>query len=543
VPEVLYFGRLEHRKGVVQLVQAAERLLARGVHARFRFIGGDTNSGPFGRSMREHLQRLTRAIPYDRFTFENSRPREQLASAINHARVCCFPSLWENFPNVCMEAMAQRAVVVGSSDGGMSQMIEHGRTGFLAPGGDVGALARELERALALSDEQRSAMGEAARASILSLCDPTSVIAQTQELLSKARSQADDAIESSQRAWAGARSTTRKNTPLVSIIVPFYNLGAYLPETIASVDRQTFRDFELIIVNDGSTEDASLDALEPLRTRDDLRIIDQPNRGLSNARNVAVDASRGRWVLPLDADDILHDTALERLVEARVRCPWASCSTCLARYFTDDPKEVRGGWIPFGLDRDVLTIRNCGGTPLSLLDRDFLARTRYDEWLTAYEDWDVYCTLAEQGAKGVVVPEFLFCYRVRPQSMLRVDGIPKHDQLRSYLAKKHPRLASDPTFSLRLLYGESMEQRLQIAWYQEETGRLRARIADLEGKSVDTEPRPFSAPSNGTLEDLARQRAQTLIEENIRYRLADRVNDMLKDLGLQRAVKRIIKRP
>ncbi|MFO0831366.1 MAG: glycosyltransferase [Phycisphaerales bacterium] len=555
-PEVLYFGRLEHRKGVIQLVHAARHLLDKGVLARFRFIGGDTQSGPFGRSMREHLDRLARGLPEGAVVFEHSRPREQLAAAIAHATVCCFPSIWENFPNVCMEAMAQRSVVVGSRDGGMSQMIEHGRTGYLVAGADVADLARTLEQALALPAADRAAMGEAARASILRLCDPRTVVERTVELVEEtrrhasARSGAAEAAWASLRAEAAARTAetgaswngitrrpTTLGTPLVSIIVPFYNLAEFLPETLESVQRQTFRDFELIIINDGSTDPQSLSLLESLRARN-LHVIDQHNRGLSNARNTGVAAARGRWTLPLDADDLLHETALEKLVEARVRAPHAAYSTCLVRYFFHKPEEVGGGWIPFGLDADVLSVRNCGGTPLCLMDREFLAEVKYDEWLTAYEDWDMYCSHAERGKLSVVVPEFLFYYRVRPQSMLRVDGIPKHDQLRSYLINKHPRLARDPSFATRLLFGEHLEQRLQLAWYQQEQQRLSARIAELEGRPLGSLPHPPHAP--GTIDAMADLRAKAIIEENIRYRLADQLNNMLKSLGVQRSVKKVM---
>lgn len=177
---------------------------------------------------------------------------------------------------------------------------------------------------------------------------------------------------------------------------------------------------------------------------------------------------------------------------------------------------------------------------MCLMDRDFLAEVKYDEWLTAYEDWDMYCSHAERGKLSVVVPEFLFYYRVRPQSMLRVDGIPKHDQLRSYLINKHPRLAKDPAFAMWLLFGESLEQRLQLAWYQEEHTRLATRVAQLEGHPVGDLPHPPHAPNS--LDAMADLRAKAIIEENIRYRLADHVNNMLKSLGVQRGVKNVMKK-
>ena len=118
IPEVLYYGRLEHRKGVHHLVNVAVRMVSQGQCVRFRFIGGDTQTGPFGRSMREYLSSKVGGVWEDLIVFEEARPREELGQAIQDAAVCCFPSLWENFLNVCLEAMSLGSVVVGSSFGG-----------------------------------------------------------------------------------------------------------------------------------------------------------------------------------------------------------------------------------------------------------------------------------------------------------------------------------------------------------------------------------------------------------------------------------------
>ena len=90
-------------------------------------MGGDTRAGPFGRSMREWLERRIATEWRERFHFEPPRPRAALASAIADATVRCFPSRWENFPNVCLEAMSAGSLVVGSNAGGMAEVIEDGQ--------------------------------------------------------------------------------------------------------------------------------------------------------------------------------------------------------------------------------------------------------------------------------------------------------------------------------------------------------------------------------------------------------------------------------
>lgn len=101
-----------------------------------------------------------------------------------------------------------------------------------------------------------------------------------------------------------------KITPQVSILVPFYNAHPYLRETIENVLGQDFSDFEIIIVNDGSTP-PSIESLLSGLDLSKIQIINHDkNKGLSSARNTAFKASKGKYVLPLDADDLLHPAFL-----------------------------------------------------------------------------------------------------------------------------------------------------------------------------------------------------------------------------------------
>lgn len=100
--------------------------------------------------------------------------------------------------------------------------------------------------------------------------------------------------------------------PKVSVIIPVYNTASYLQECLDSVLNQSFEDFEIICVNDGST-DSSLEILESYALKDDrIQIINQSNKGLGAARNIAIDRASGEYVLFLDSDDYIdQDTLLE----------------------------------------------------------------------------------------------------------------------------------------------------------------------------------------------------------------------------------------
>ncbi len=100
--------------------------------------------------------------------------------------------------------------------------------------------------------------------------------------------------------------------PLVSIVIPTYNTADYIPFTLESIDRQTFRDFETLVVDDGST-DGTREVLDPYRER--IVYIHQRNSGRSEARNTGIRAARGKYVAFLDSDDLWTERKLERQVE------------------------------------------------------------------------------------------------------------------------------------------------------------------------------------------------------------------------------------
>lgn len=106
-----------------------------------------------------------------------------------------------------------------------------------------------------------------------------------------------------------------KNKPLVSVIVPCYNQGKYVFETLKSVQKQTFRNFECVIVNDGSSDD-SQNVIEIFCQSDSrFRFFYKKNEGVSIARNYAIKHSRGEYILPLDADDVLSPDYLQESLE------------------------------------------------------------------------------------------------------------------------------------------------------------------------------------------------------------------------------------
>jgi glycogen(starch) synthase len=158
---ITFLGRLERRKGVLDLARAIPHILARFPGARFRFIGGAEGSPVPSVDMRTYLERELSAHS-ESVEFTGQVPRERIPDVLTSTDIVVLPSLWENFPFACLEAMTAARGVVASNAGGMADMLDGGCAGRLVPPRNPGALARAVLELLT-NPEERIALGRAAR--------------------------------------------------------------------------------------------------------------------------------------------------------------------------------------------------------------------------------------------------------------------------------------------------------------------------------------------------------------------------------------------
>lgn len=247
--------------------------------------------------------------------------------------------------------------------------------------------------------------------------------------------------------------------PRVSVVIPCYNQGAYLTEAVESILGQTFRDFEIIIVNDGSTDQETNRIIETF-TRPATRIITTVNQGVAMARNTAIAQARGEYILPLDADDRIAATYLERAVAILDHDPEVGIVYCLANCFG----ARQGRWqVPdFSL----------GGMRLTnlIFCSAFFRRVDWEKtggynpnMATGWEDWDFWLSLLEMGRRVQRIPETLFFYRIaagsRERSMDRRAQVEMHLQL----MRNHPGLfpvQSRPLLEMYYLLRDSYPYRM-----------------------------------------------------------------------------------
>lgn len=175
---VTFLGRLEVRKGVLELATAIPLVCAEAPESKFRIIGRSLpmpgRALPVREAMRRRLGRWQTAVE-----FIDAVPYSKIPDLLSDSDICVFPSVWESFGMVCLEAMAAARGVVASSGGGMAEIVEHGRTGLLVPPRDPKAIANAILQMLR-DPARRIAMGRAARAHVAGAYGPD-VIGPMQE--------------------------------------------------------------------------------------------------------------------------------------------------------------------------------------------------------------------------------------------------------------------------------------------------------------------------------------------------------------------------
>src|SRR5579862_5434278 len=233
---------------------------------------------------------------------------------------------------------------------------------------------------------------------------------------------------------AGTETVTM-SAPRISVIVPCYNLGQYLAEAVDSVLAQTCQDFEVIVVDDGSTASDTQQVIATF-SRPRTRVLRIPHAGLAAARNAGIAESRGDVLCALDADDRLEPSYFEKALAVLDRDPSVTFVSAWLRTFGDESWD----WMPERCDLPTLLWEDTVLTAALVRREAVAAAGGYDTAMPVQgdEDWDLWLTLVEHGHRGVILPEILFNYRRRAGSMATVcwhgSG---HVPLARYRVAKH----------------------------------------------------------------------------------------------------------
>jgi glycosyltransferase involved in cell wall biosynthesis len=224
--------------------------------------------------------------------------------------------------------------------------------------------------------------------------------------------------------------------PKVSVVIPCYNLGAYLDEAVASVLQQTYGDFEIIIVNDGSTDPETVQLLAKY-DKPKTRVIHTSNQGVSAARNAGIREACGKYILPLDADDKIGPRYLELAVDVLEPRPEVAIVYCERVLFGE--REGLDSLPDY--DPRALLVDNCIYPAALFRKADWKSVGGYSEkMIYGWEDWDFWISLSSLNKQVVKLSEPMFYYRVRNESRDHTLRFRQKIALISVMMLRHKRL-------------------------------------------------------------------------------------------------------
>ena len=223
--------------------------------------------------------------------------------------------------------------------------------------------------------------------------------------------------------------------PKISIIMPAYNSGKYISDAIESVLSQTFKDWELIIIDDGST-DITPELARKYAMRDKrIKVVSQQNTGTVTARNNGIMAARGKYIFPLDADDKIAPECLRRLYDIitttnySIICPNGSFFGCRTdAFFLEKPTRIN----MYSANR----LHNSSLYEKKLWKKYGGYDNKFDR---GFEDYDFWLNFFDDGKKAVRTKEQLFFYRIKEDSR-NIQSKKHTKEIFADLRRKHQRM-------------------------------------------------------------------------------------------------------
>lgn len=223
--------------------------------------------------------------------------------------------------------------------------------------------------------------------------------------------------------------------PKVSVVIPCYNDKDYINETVQAVLDQTFQDFDIVIVDDGSNQETK-NVLATIKN-EKVTIINQENKGLSAARNTGFKVAKGVYVLAIDSDDTLDVSFLEKAVvildkNEKIGAVSSHCTIFVGNHKIIDYHKPKGGGVSnFLFDNNSVSFALIRKSSWEIVGG-------YDEkMINGFEDWEFWIAMTKTGLEVYTIPEFLFHYRQKEISMSKDSKMNFRESNLNYIYKKH----------------------------------------------------------------------------------------------------------
>ena len=221
---------------------------------------------------------------------------------------------------------------------------------------------------------------------------------------------------------------------LVSVIIPCFNHGEFIEECLESVYKQSYKNIEIIVVDDGSTDQNTINIIDRLATSKKFTLIRKVNGGLSSARNEGIRNANGYFILPLDSDYLIANNYIELAVKLFEKENDLSIVYGKARKFG----VVESLWNLPKHSNFRIKFGNTIYCSALFKKGDWVAVGGYDENLKrGFEDWDFWISIIKRGGKVRKINDVMFYYRQSETSMVKKMTPEVKASIHKYVMKKH----------------------------------------------------------------------------------------------------------
>ena len=559
IKELVFFGRLEVRKGLVLFCDALDQLKddPQLRHASLTFLGKADKIG--NRDSAAYLADRAKAWPWK---WQLISDRDQVGAMDylqSSGRLAVLPSLVDNLPNTVLECLGAKVPFIASNAGGIPEMIA---------AADLEATCFPLHTR-AFADKLRHVLLNGIR--------PATPAWDSQENENTWVKWHENQLAAQPDLLPGVSLELSVSSPLVSVCMSHWNRPHYLKQALASIEAMDYPNYEVVLVDDGSTQPEALKLIEELTPEFARRgwqlLRNSENRFPGAARNLAVRHARGEYVMLMDDDNCAKPHELSTFMGV-ARKTGADILTCCLDTFTGTEAphaelKPRSRWVFVGDDAATGAIRNCFGDTNSLIRRAVFLNLGgfHEDWGVGHEDWEFFAKAVLRGYKLEVVPEALAWYRLNEAEQTVNRKTPLH---RNHMANIRPYLEAVPPALKNLVYlaqgqelllahsagatriADPAETKLSVAWHAKvEAARMFARLKQktvaidllVEAiKTVEVAKRPLMlfetlVAVGQEMQNLDQQRAQQI------FRIALQLAKALKNDFMEQAAAKLIAAP
>lgn len=412
VDELVFFGRLEERKGLDIFCEALD-ILSRNVELNFRV----TFLGRFAQVNGQHAGGyiLDKSKKWKFMWQMQVLEHDELNKFLTIGnKLIVIPSKADNSPNTVYECLASKLPFIVSDSGGAPELIDRNDWS---------------DTLFSLSPKELAVIIEKKILDGATIPNPNSALQESDLKWSIWHKK----LKSFKSNYLPVRKQP-DNKLFVSVCIAHYNQAMYLKQALQSLEAQDYKNFEVVLVDDGSTDEDSIKYLQEIEPDFKIRgwkIIYQSNKYLGAARNVAVQHSKGDYILFMDADNIAKPNELSIFTRSALVSD-ADILTCFSNIFESDnfpnQSDLKKIYTPVGAALSLGIYNNCFGDANALIKRTVFEKLGgYTELVgIGFEDYEFYARAIIQGFTLEVIPQALFWYRNVKSSMTKTTSFIKN---------------------------------------------------------------------------------------------------------------------